>query len=410
MEHVALLKHLNKEQKEAVISKNKRLLVLAGAGSGKTQTLLNKILYLIEIEKVSPAEILAITFTKNAANEMIDRLILSADHSGTYQNILNNKKLSSKEKNFQRLSYRRNFRWIQKITIRTFHSFCYQLLRNYGVNEFDNKFKIIADKKIAEEEELSKYVAPETSFEIFHRVLIEQCEDRSYMLKLKRYVLDYIIEKIHIQQNHFAASYEGKFYRTLDGTQVRSKSEQFIADWLYRHSIRYEYEPDLNVSDFHFRPDFFIPDANIYLEHNSNKSYNPENKIKQFKKGQLLCVTTNESITKDSALFNHTLDKLIKNRLPGNYQPSTALSYREEFNRYHEDIGSFITQVMRITDMIKVENHSPDKILKKALTDQHERIRLFYELAIPLVKRYIDYCTNKSFLDFNDLINTSIEL
>lgn len=410
MEKVSLLKHLNKEQTEAVISKNNRLLVLAGAGSGKTQTLLNKILHLIEAEKVSPSEILAITFTKNAANEMIDRLIISADTSGEYQNILNNKKLTIKEKHLQRLNFRRKFRWIQKLTIRTFHSFCYQLLRNYGVNEFDNRFKIIADKKIADEEELSKYVAPDTSFEIFQRVLIEQCEDRNYMLKLKRYVLDYIIEKLHIHQNHFAASYEGKFYKTLDGTLVRSKSEQFIADWLYRHSIRYEYEPDLNVSDFHFRPDFFIPDANIYLEHNSNKSYNPENKVKQFKKGQLLCVTTNESISQDSALFNHTLDKLVKNRLPGNYHPDAALSYREEFNHYHEDIVSFITQVMRITDMIKVENHSPDKILKKALADKHERIRLFYELAVPLVKKYVEYCTNKSFLDFNDLINTSIKL
>ena len=76
---------LNDRQRDAVIDENKRLLVLAGAGSGKTKTLLGKIIYLIEEKGVSPSSILAITFTKNAANEMIDRLIISADTSGEYE-------------------------------------------------------------------------------------------------------------------------------------------------------------------------------------------------------------------------------------------------------------------------------------------------------------------------------------
>ena len=72
------LSSLNPKQREAVISKENRLLVLAGAGSGKTKTLLQKLVYLIEEKGVSPSSILAITFTKNATNEMIDRLIVSA--------------------------------------------------------------------------------------------------------------------------------------------------------------------------------------------------------------------------------------------------------------------------------------------------------------------------------------------
>ena len=68
------LSALNDRQHEAVVSEDKRLLVLAGAGSGKTKTLLQKLIYLIEEKGVSPSSILAITFTKNATNEMIDRL------------------------------------------------------------------------------------------------------------------------------------------------------------------------------------------------------------------------------------------------------------------------------------------------------------------------------------------------
>jgi superfamily I DNA/RNA helicase len=82
---------LNEQQREAVVSEEKRLLVLAGAGSGKTKTLLQKIIYLIEEKGVSPLDILAITFTKNAANEMIDRLILVADKTGGYEAILQDK-------------------------------------------------------------------------------------------------------------------------------------------------------------------------------------------------------------------------------------------------------------------------------------------------------------------------------
>lgn len=72
-----LLSSLNTSQRKAVLAEDKRLLVLAGAGSGKTKTLIQKVLYLISEKNVKPANILAITFTKNAINEMIDRLIIA---------------------------------------------------------------------------------------------------------------------------------------------------------------------------------------------------------------------------------------------------------------------------------------------------------------------------------------------
>src|SRR6187200_3392739 len=89
------LSALNEEQRDAVMSEEKRMLVLAGAGSGKTKTLLQKIIYLIEEKGVSPSSILAITFTKNAANEMIDRLIIAADSSSNYEKALSDKKVSA---------------------------------------------------------------------------------------------------------------------------------------------------------------------------------------------------------------------------------------------------------------------------------------------------------------------------
>ncbi|MCL9807172.1 ATP-dependent helicase [Flavobacterium amniphilum] len=402
------LNALNDRQQDAVISEDKRLLVLAGAGSGKTKTLLQKLIYLIEEKGVSPSNILTITFAKNATNEMIDRLIISADESGEYEKQLFDKRKSFVEKEKERNLQQKKYTWIDGLTVKTFHGFCYSVLRNYGVNEFDNKFKIIGEKKRVEEDGFSKHAAPETVFEVFHKLLIKECEDTEYLLKLKRYILDYIIDKIHLKQ--IAPNYlpkDGKYFTTLNGTKVRSKSEQFIADWFYRHSIKFEYEPLLNVKDFSFHPDFYIPEANLYIEHISDKSFSTKDKEEQFKKGNLLLVKTFDSMTTDSALFNHTLDKIVKNRLPSDYHKTISINFKEEFNGHHENVKDFVQQIMRITDMIKVENINVDTVLQKARQDQHERVRNFYELAIPIVKKYVHYCTDKSFLDFNDLISRS---
>ena len=101
-----IIEGLNAAQKQAVLHTSSPLLILAGAGSGKTKTLTHRVAYLVQEKSIPPSNVLAVTFTNKAAKEMRERLahLLSVD---------------SPDRSF--------FPWMG-----TFHSICVRLLRADG--------------------------------------------------------------------------------------------------------------------------------------------------------------------------------------------------------------------------------------------------------------------------------------
>ena len=117
--------HMNDMQKQAVFTTEGPLLILAGAGSGKTTVLVNRISYMLKLGLCKPWEILAITFTNKAAGELKERICNAVPEGGA------------------------------DIWAATFHSTCARILRRYGdrigytshftVYDTDDQKKMIKD-------------------------------------------------------------------------------------------------------------------------------------------------------------------------------------------------------------------------------------------------------------------------
>lgn len=105
------LKGLNDRQKEAVLHGEGPLLILAGAGSGKTRVLTHKIAYLIEKRGIYPGNILAITFTNKAANEMKERIenLLAGDVEDIWMGTFHSVCVRILRRDIDKIGYERSF-------------------------------------------------------------------------------------------------------------------------------------------------------------------------------------------------------------------------------------------------------------------------------------------------------------
>ncbi|MCQ2591602.1 MAG: ATP-dependent helicase [Treponema sp.] len=137
---------LNEEQRQAVEHEGSSLLILAGAGSGKTRVITTKIAYLINQKNVNPFSILSVTFTKKAANEMRERAVAMEEQA-------------------------------QHSQIRTFHSFGSWFLRKFAEDVgLESSFTVYDDEDMAT---LVKKAVPTLSTKESHVVAhqIALCKD-----------------------------------------------------------------------------------------------------------------------------------------------------------------------------------------------------------------------------------------
>lgn len=141
-----IVKNLNPPQKEAVLQVDGPLLILAGAGSGKTRVLTHRVAHIIALGKAAPDEVLAVTFTNKAAREMESRIF----------KLLSEMKVSL----------------FEPLWISTFHSFCNRLLRQHielldykpGFNIYDDSDQLSLIKRVMNQLNINDKTHPAKNF------------------------------------------------------------------------------------------------------------------------------------------------------------------------------------------------------------------------------------------------------
>ncbi len=394
----------NQEQEMAIESDERIILVLAGAGSGKTKTLIDKIRFFINKKKINPKNILAITFTKDAIGEIQDRLIEHSDRTNQYRDDLAR---YGKDETRRRYIERNNV--LKSLTVRTFHSLCYSILRENGAGFFDNRFRILPERHETggiDENSFSK----ETISSLLRKSIIAACEhEAGFALKLERYLIENNLQKKRVVSAH--SREVNQPYLCLNGTAVRSKSEQKICDWFHMRGYEIQYEPLEQTSLFRFSPDFKLNAKDFYIEHKSNLSADLHDKLKALRSaGKPVFVTYEEWMT-DSRKIEDELMKILHQAYGGNYSLDYVKVFDNRFRALQDELGRFIKEIKQAYDLAKSQNLSIGYVdaLKSQLFS-HARIKGFYEL-FPVIWRYYEEIKRRhSVVDFNDLITLAIEL
>jgi DNA helicase-2/ATP-dependent DNA helicase PcrA len=214
-----ILSNLNPEQKKAVITTDGPVLIIAGAGSGKTKVLTHRIAYLIYEKKINPLNILAITFTNKAADEMRKR---TARILGRPE-----------EERLRILPY-----------LGTFHSICVRILReesktlgfksNFAI--YDSTDQKTAIKKVMEKLQIDpKQFAPELILNMISGAKNELIGPKQYgkyvSSSFHEMVRNVYIEYQNLLSNYQALDFDDLIMKTV---QMFKKNPEILIKWQNR--------------------------------------------------------------------------------------------------------------------------------------------------------------------------------
>jgi len=396
---------LDKQQRLSIVTDEDNNIVIAGAGSGKTTTIVGKVNYVIDRYKVPPQEILLISFTNKSAKTLASRI------------------------------------GIEGVEAKTFHKFGKDIITESEGKQpsiFDeNQFKPL----------LTKYFTDLLKNESY---LIKVTEYFTNFLKPVKLQFDFENQGEYIQyiKDQNFRTYKLKEVPTKNKTSykmevVKSIEECKIANFLLFNGIEYEYEfpyqfDTANETYRQYKPDFTIKQdgVRIYLEHfaverngNVPKFFAKDGEIQEqaknrywekiqwardlHKVNETILIETYSYEMSEGILFKNLAEHLreagiiLRPKSPEEIWQIINNAAKEEVNSFIILFGTFITLMKSnnysISDVIKKNRQTSDDFFK-------QRNTLFIDIIKPIFERYENHLAERDEIDFSDMINKASRL
>ena len=373
---------LTQSQKRSIITDEYSNLVIAGAGTGKTSTIIGKTAYILEKGLAKPSELLLLSFARDAKQEMSNRIKNRLNHS---------------------------------LQVQTFHSF--------GLG-------IIAE---IEGTKPSVSALSTDNMKLWSKVetfIYDNLKDAAFSKLLNEYFLFHF----HQYKSMFQFKTKGEYInylkeneiRSFKGDVVKSFEECDIANFLYVNGIEYEYERNYEVETStrkhrQYKPDFYLPKYGIYIEHFAlNKERVPPPFIDKEEYLQKLEWKRQLHKTNQTKLIETFSYEKSEGLLLKNLEEKLSV-YAVECNRFSEEkifeeinelgyVNRFARLLSTFLNLYKSTNLSIDKLKKKASkSNNRERATAFVDIFSYILESYTNYLISTGEVDFNDMISRSEE-
>ena len=395
---------LDDEQREVVLSEEDHTLVIAGAGAGKTTTVAAKVRYLVEKRGIKPEQILVISFTNKAVEELRER-------------INHNLKIPS--------------------IITTFHSIGYSILRQgeeeqrkivdngfmYNVINEYLKTKVLRNPQLVDKLILffgSYFSAPyegEDLGEYFQFVA-----DADYST-LKSDLQDYVQQVVDRRTRRT---------QTLNNEVLRSMEEVQIANFLYLNQIEYEYEPMYQYrilsANKPYTPDFRIVQGNkvSYIEHfgiteDGRSSRYTQEQLKKYKyvindkvslhrKHKTDLIYTFSQYRDGREMLEHLREMLLAHGYELKERPTAEVYKRLVDTEENKYITRLTQLICTFIGNFKTQGFKGGKFADFRSNTKNVRTKLFLDICEVCYLEYQQALKEQHCIDFEDMINESAEL
>ncbi|NHM15996.1 AAA family ATPase [Eggerthellaceae bacterium zg-887] len=396
-------KSLDAQQRDAIVTDEYNNLIIAGAGSGKTLTVVGKVKYLVQRRGINPGEILVTSFTQKSVNELQERL----EKAG-----------------------------LAGVNCRTSHSLGLRQLSGIGVaneNELSNCVREYLREGIHEHpEQMRAYLEFYGYCQYILKPYSEYGDAGTRYEEYRASDLETIKSKLGaIRRERAEVSLD-----TRKGERVKSFEELMIANYLCAHGIRYEYEKvytgEYEARSRAYQPDFYLVDYDIWLEHfgidENGRLPWIKNPIREkeyidsiawkrnvHKDNGTVLIESYSYWNKDQNLLNK-LETLLKEYgvMVDADDEYIADIYRElsADDKYLRSITKLVTTFLSLA---RANNITMDEVWEKGRTAYSDdgymwrRFELFMTFVEPVMPKYIERLKTARKTDFDGMINLATE-